>query len=157
MPLNDKNLDDTYNSGWDSYPELSFHAAGLRAVAEAAVKDAGGGDEPTRDWPEAANLMSDNIYQNRCCECSQLFMGWKRRPVCAVCARPQASAAVPEELIEMADRFGCIAHMYNGMKRSTAERFLECLGYADLPIGWESMTLPRLLAMLAASQPEVKS
>jgi hypothetical protein len=39
MPLNDKNLDDTYNSGWDSYPELSFHAAGLRAVAEAAVKD----------------------------------------------------------------------------------------------------------------------
>lgn len=78
------------------------------------------------------------------------------RGECPYC-RPQASAAVPDEVIEMADRFMRIAHIYNGMKRSTAERFLDCLGYPDLPIGWESLTLPRLLAMLAASQPEVKN
>lgn len=67
--------------------------------------------------------------------------------------RAVAVAAVPDEVIEMADRFMRIAHIYNGMKRSTAERFLDCLGYPDLPIGWESLTLPRLLVILAASQP----
>lgn len=52
----------------------------------AAVKDAVGGDDLTRNWPEAADPMRENIYQNRCVECRQIFMGWKRRPVCAVCA-----------------------------------------------------------------------
>lgn len=121
-----------------------------------AVKDAVGGDEPVAWARNLTDPRPDTVTDLIYCSVAEHERGDTLSYI-PLYTRPQASAAVPEELIEMADRFGCIAHMYNGMKRSTAERFLECLGHADLPIGWESMTLPRLLAALAASQPEVKS
>jgi hypothetical protein len=36
------------------------------------------------DFPEDAVLENGN-YQNRCCECGVLFVGYKRRMMCKIC------------------------------------------------------------------------
>lgn len=42
--------------------------------------------EPTEhDWPEDARFENGN-YQNRCCACSTMFIGYKRRYFCRKCS-----------------------------------------------------------------------
>lgn len=153
--LSDKKLRPIYVEAFNKAMQDTNNIAdaglvGLRAVAEAAVKDAVGG-EPFGYLVRDSHWCSEDFTREKPEE------GDPDQQIIPLYTCPLASAAVPDEVIEMADRYMCIAHMYNGMKRSTAERFLYCLGYQDLPIGWESLTLPRLLAMLSASQPETKS
>lgn len=38
----------------------------------------------SRDWTEDSHLENGN-YQNRCIRCEQLFLGYKRRPICKSC------------------------------------------------------------------------
>ena len=43
------------------------------------------GTDPERDWPEDAQLENGQ-YMSHCAECSQAFLGHKRRAVCKACA-----------------------------------------------------------------------
>lgn len=39
-----------------------------------------------RDWPEDGRPDGSGLYMNRCFKCGNTFNGYKRRPVCKVCA-----------------------------------------------------------------------
>lgn len=41
--------------------------------------------ERSGDWPEDFPLENGN-YNNQCCECGRIFIGYKRRVVCKICA-----------------------------------------------------------------------
>lgn len=67
-----------------------------------------------RDWPE--DFAHDNgCYQNRCCRCDQLFMGFKRRITCKLCAgaapmtpepgRAEVEADFPDDTLNALDYF----------------------------------------------------
>ena len=79
--------------------------AGLRAVAEAAVKDAVGGDEPE------AYVMSEEIYWHDEPDINDHIRNYGT----PLYTRPQASAAVPEGFVlvprtltgQMVDASGC--------------------------------------------------
>lgn len=130
--------------------------AGLRAVAEAAVKDAVGGEVVA--WLH--NLENFQEPRMRPLDENEISRGWTQKPLYT---RPQASAAVPDVLISEAEM-------------ASLRRFSETTeddGSYDIPHGmvrrlcdigvlsWRGHHRYRVTdfgdAMLAASQPEVKS
>jgi len=48
--------------------------------------------EDSRNWTEDYCLENGKYY-NRCSECGETFLGYKRRRVCKLCAQPHKSKA----------------------------------------------------------------
>lgn len=120
------------------------HTAGLRAVAVAAVKDAGGGEVVEGMWQVYdANGTYSSLPTLAMCqrEFPDKLYRWA--------ARPQASAAVPEGLL-IAIQSHC-----DDLKR-TAAIVRKILPAFENTASEIDLAANELLAMLAASQPEVK-
>jgi len=145
---------------WAEYPMAESsglpahqHLAGLRAVAEAAVKDAVGGDEPQPSFKRPDRwtllLVGDNngLLGQYGCKFPSHPMYYER---VNVYTRPQASAAVPEGLL-IAIQSHC-----DDLKR-TAAIVRKILPAFENTASEIDLAANELLAMLAANQPEVKS
>ena len=88
--------DDLKKAYWKARSEIGGDAVGLRAVAEAAVKDAVGGDEPVA-W-----MYTDRFGTHFTDEKDEWEIAEGIESVQPLYARPQASAAVPDAV--MAER-----------------------------------------------------
>ena len=82
--------DDLKKAYWKARSEIGGDAVGLRAVAEAAVKDAVGGDEPVA-W-----MYTDRFGTHFTDEKDEWEIAEGIESVQPLYARPQASAAVPD-------------------------------------------------------------
>lgn len=113
-----------------------------RGVAEAAVNDKVVGKEPVAVVGDAFQLLWCGSYS---------FAEHAKKHGLKVGSLlytlPPSRVEASNELVELVSHFKFISQAYDTMKRSTSERFLECLGYTELPEGWESMNLSSLLAV----------
>lgn len=137
---------------------------GLRAVAEAAVKDAVGGDEPVGYLPNFhfLQLRGDfGPYRDAIRVYRPQAKYEKDRPEGSVAlyTRPQASAAVPDDVAKDAERYRWLKSRMVGVNFDWDDEGMTALAFempdnlsfcADCDKNIDS-------AMLAASQPEVRN
>lgn len=121
--------------------------AALEAVAEAAVKDAVGGDAD-----ECEKCVGTGVIQTKGFGIDAEF------GACPACTRPQASAAVPEDAIDAVSKAMTKAWQLGQdyWRQADGDTQAEWDESGHTEVRFQTL-LDETTSMLAASQPEVKS